>query len=330
MKALLIMSLLLPMISQAKICSGENPKMNQYLNQTTWKTHRVSQPGVSLSLDGYLDKDNNFFPEEVFTKTVQTSIVKPDPSNEDYKGFLKFCAKYDNTSAFVLTSFRKAEAMNRYQLKTQYLPDTKQFSNDPYQLIKTNQFKVSIELSPDSIISQQNFPEELKSQIEDAILTQLKPNSPIGSYEITLTNWDDFACDLIQGKAKINIVREMYSEDLFIEREERIQNKDAQQIYSSWSESLKGKLSSDELFFKAGIVFESLKQQNKIAQVQNDVALEFIRKVVSPDQTGVKLMKFTQLQCTTESLQKYEAEYTQFQINVQFAVDKTSSLMAGE
>ncbi len=330
MKALLLISLILPMMAQANMCPGGNPKMNQYLNQTTWKSHKVSQPGVNLSLDGYLDKDNNFFPEEVYTKTVQRSVVKVDPLNEDYKGFLKFCSQYDNTSAFILTSFRKAEAMNRYHISTQYLPDMKKFSNDPYQMIKTHRYKVSIELSPDSIISQQNFSDQLKSQIEDSIMSQLQPQSPIGSYDITLTNWDDFTCDLIQGKAKINIIREMYSEDLFIEKQERIQSNDAAQIYKSWRDSIKGQVAGDELFFKAGLVFESLKQQNKIAQVENEVGLEFVRKVVSPGLSGFKSLGQNQLLCTTESLQKYEADYTEFQINVEFAFDKTTSLSGGE
>lgn len=329
MKKLILLSSLVSGMAQANFCPQATPLMKQYQSQKNWVKKEVSEPGVQLKIKGYVDSDNNFFIEEDVARVEQGAKLSIDPLNNDSGAFKTFCSDYENNGD-ILTAFRESNGGNKYHLNLRYLPKLSGFMNDPFHGIKTHRFKVSVEVSPDSLIGRLSRKQELQQEIVREIEAQLNEGTPVGSYNLTLTNWDDFACDLVQGKAQLGISREMYSEDAFVTMNEVISDLDVKQIYREWRSQLQSVKNRDELMFTAGMVLQTLQNNGTVSEVSTNTALKMMTQFYQPGKTGLSLLADQELACLSDSLQDYDREYTQYKYNVFFKVNKSESLGQGE
>ena len=324
-----IILLLVPSFTWANFCPHAEPQVKKYQDQRQWEELQLSQDGIQLQVEGYIDGMNNFYPEGVSTRTEQKVILFADQENPEFKNFYQNCKKYDS-NGIILTAFRRDSSTNKYRMKMRYLPELKEFNNTPFGEVKTHRFEVFVDFDSDSLIGRLPLAPMLKEEIRQEIANQLSDETPIGEYDITLTNWDDFACDLIQGKAKVNIVRDSYSEDTFVKMHEIVRKKDVFRVYDQWKDKLSKSQSRDDLMFAAGVVLESLRQENKIDQFDNRSAVKMVTKLVDKNEKELRDIGNQQLACLSDSLQDYRSEYTQYSYNVIFDVDKDLSLKTGE
>ncbi len=325
MKNLMAILMMVPGIASANFCPIATPLIKQFQSQKTWKPQTVKEPGVSLPMKGFVDEDNNFFPDEQFARTEQDVTLELDPMNGDNSEFKNFCKDYEQMGD-VLTAFRVSQAGNRYHLRMRYLPNTTQFNNDPFLNLKTHEYKVSLEVAGDSLIGRLPRKKELIEKAVRDVEDQLKLDAPVGIFEIALENWDDLACDLVQGKAKLGIVRDLYSDSTFVQMEEVAHPRDIRTLYQEWKSQLEKIHQQDQLMFTAGVVLETLRQTGTIGDFQNETAIKMIKKVRKPNKTGIEWLATQELECLADSLQNYQADFTQYTYNVTFKLNKQESL----
>jgi len=152
MKAIFSLLLTLPGLAQANLCmESASPVIKQFQAQKTWVQETVQDPNVALKLEGFVDAYNQFYPEGFSQRVSQKAELLLDPKNENNKMFKSFCSQYEDRGPY-LTSARVAQAMNNYELKVQLLPNAPQYSNNPYESLKTHRFNAQIEIDPDSLI----------------------------------------------------------------------------------------------------------------------------------------------------------------------------------
>lgn len=321
--------ILTPNLLLANFCPQTAPLMEHYQSQKHWRPYVIKEDGIQNKLSGFLDDMNNFFPEEAFKRSKESVLVTADPANEDSEVFYQFCKKYEDRGP-LLTTFRVAQAMNRHTIKVKYLPSMKDFNNDPFSDMSTLGFKLILDIDKDSLVGRLPRFKYLKEQIEKDLNSQLSESTPIGEYHLTLTNWDDFACDMIHGKARLSIVREIYSNKMFVNMEEIIRPVDLNYLYEEWSSQLRQVKKQDELMFNAGVIYAAVQEQGLIAKVLPETAFKLIKSVTTPGKKGLDALGEVQLACLSDSLQNYEADYTQYKFNVIFDVDTEMSLNQGE
>lgn len=328
MYKLIYLSILIPQITLASICLKNDPLVNQYNSQKNWKKETITQAGVSHAVNGYTDLMDNFFPEADSAKIFQKTLVSAAPGNQDASAFYRFCKDYKKKGS-LLTTFRKSQSMNQYNIKLRYLPSSEDYNNDPYEKLKTERFKVMLDFSNDSLISQLPRKKLLQEEIQNHIESQMDIKSPVGEINLTLTNWDDFACDLIQGTAKLSILRDMNANGLFINREDVVRPKDVKYLYNEWDSHLRDLNDREEILFTAGAVFGGIKSLDQFESFSNSIAFKMLNKILKKGQSGIDSLAPIEVSCLSDSLQDYRPEFTQYQYNVVLDVDKDQSLEQG-
>ena len=330
MKLLTQLIILLPAMASANICLSDTPAMEKYKKQKNWQAQTVTESGVKGAVDGFVDENDSFYFTDLSRNNEQPTKLKVSPNNPDYDRFYKFCKNYEERGQS-LSHYRELRRGNSYSAIVQYLPDFDEFNNDPYAdlQLKTDSFDVIIKYDNDSLVSKAYRPNKAKRDIYEAILSQMTEQKVVGHYNLDLTNLDDFACDLAQGKARINIIRRMFSKAALVTVKENIPRIDVDRLYREWKEQLNEVQDKESKLFIAGSIFEKLQQEQMIQSTKSSIGIKLLGKVMNSSMDKVENLSDSQLSCVSDRMQDYVENPEMHLVNTHFEFNKEQALNQG-
>lgn len=318
--------ILVPTFVAAQVCPSANPMKVKFDEQKKWKDFVVKNDGVEGVVSGYVDKSNNFYIQEMESKSSSANL-EIGTKNANHKTFLKDCNDFGNMAQYLRLE-RELKRNNEFGVSLRYLPELKQFSNDPFAAITTGSFTLEISYDSQSLIENLADAKYVKSEIYHQLETQLSKSSEIGGYKLNLVNLDDFVCDLIHGTAKISILRRMTALSPLTEMTEVIRTQDAVDLYSNWVNIQS--VDSNEKMFLAGTIFESKKQSNQIADLPLERGVVLMRSLLDDSKMNFKKMSAQQLQCIVDDMQVYTQAPKKLHVITDFIFDKGEILNQGK
>lgn len=320
MRSLIVILMILPQLAVANICKQTSTLAKKHSSQNSWTSIEIGSPETPVKLKALEDEKGRIVLDNTIYRGPMEGKIQFGLSGTNLKYFKSYCLGEVDKDA--LSTWRRLKKNNSYHLQVQYLPDAKQMS-DLYAKLETTDYEVIISYSSLSGVEQDYSSEQLKAEIQNHILEELQSSSTVASFNIDLTNYDDLVCDLIDGSAKLNLLRKMRSPKAVVEKEERLPAQEIQMLYNQWSDSIADSATGTDLAFVAGMGFQMLKDESQVKIVGMEDALAILKKAVDPVSARLMTFNSSEKQCLVDSMADYREADTRQLLNLEMTFDAT-------
>jgi|GEM_PF-6286302 len=301
----------------------------KFREQSTWVPTEISGGEFAATLPGYKDNQGNFFLDS-FSVEIHPSVeLRVPKTNPNYEEFLYLCSGAENRRA-LLSEYRERKKGNQFRLSLRTLPSLEQFENNPYSRLTFDSYTVEVEYQSDSIMSQSFKEREGKTMVLERLQNQMTQGKEVGVYNFNLDNLDDFACDLLQKKAKIKVHQYFLSKGPLLEQIEVLPFKDLKVIYDSWSSMLSKVPNERERAFLAGVSLQHLESTGEVGPLQTRTGLQLLSELVPKGNGRAQKSDKKNLALVYDRLQDYQEAIQKHFTYLEIEVSNGPGLLGGE
>ena len=293
------------MVLAQQVCAPTSAEMANYFQQESFSSHTVSDGSELAPINGYIDKNNRFFFNDLSRSGDFKAKVTVDPKNKSYAEFFNYCAKGKGR---YLRLQRLSGENNRYTVSLRYLPTLKGFSNSPLvdQKYVENNVNVSIKYDDNATISKNDFSEQAKAELQNLIKRQVLSQPEYGLINLDLTGWDDVVCDLVQGHIKISVNRDAISNGPLAQQVQKVDPADLQTIYSQLQQQGVKSSTKEKFIFLAGRTINQLENDRRIGKYGEAKQFDILQKVMTADMSRLADLDGSAIECLSAQMQEYK------------------------
>lgn len=319
----MLLSIFLVQTVEAQMCAATSKEMAQHSKQANWRQYTLSGPQGVPPIHGFIDEQNNFYFNDLTRSGAIEASIQIEASNSY---FFKYCRA---GKASYLRSMRRSNEKNSYKVKMQYLPSFSSFANNPLatQNYKEDEYRIRLKFdSSSSFDTQENYPDRLKNELVVLLNKQAREQKTMGVIELDLTNWDDVACDLIQGRMSIWLNREGLSDMPLIEMKKEIDPADLSITYKALQQQVSPSFEKEKAIFVASRTIAKLENDRQIGNWAEKKGFDILKKFMNPEMSRLLEMDSDAVSCLASQMQSYNYKSNHNIINVQFKLPTLDQL----
>jgi hypothetical protein len=320
-----LLTLALPLWGEASLCQNMSDEAKAYQQQMSWREVDLTEKNSPISVKGFVDQQDVIHLDELnFNGSMMASMtVSQEGRYSDY--FYHHCRQPDADPG-ALTTLRNTGKGPQIEVNLSYLPQLDQAHAINLAPLNTTHFEVHIDYQEDAMVNSDYAPQNAKRMIRQRIANQLDDRKPKGSYQLDLTQMDDFACDLLHGKASLRLYRKMAPVHTFKRKVEVVSPESFFSVVDAWKQVKAQANSLTETLFFAGASFQKLKDQGAIESIGPVQALQILDQWVEPLTGNLRPLPASEAQCLLDSMQDYRSEITDHHLMIQLQFDKDQTL----